>query len=73
MMGGVIMSNFDPEKVRVKRTVYKCTFMDNTVQRALCKADFTKQSKKGIRKIESQTVFYTCPFSKFEKIARIEK
>ena len=67
------MSNFDPEKVRVKRTIYKCTFMDNTVQRALCKADFTKLSKKGIRKIESQTVFYTCPFEKFEKIARIEK
>ena len=67
------MSKFDPNKVRVKRTIYKCTFMDNTVQRALCKADFTKLSKKGIRKIESQTVFYTCPFEKFEKIARIEK
>ena len=72
-MGGVNMSSFDPEKVRVKRTVYKCTFNDNTVQKAFRKADFTKQSKKGIRKIESQTVFYTCPFSKFEKIARIEK
>lgn len=66
------MSSFNPEKVRVKRTVYKCTFTDNTVQKSIRKTDFRK-SKKDIRKIESYTVYYTCPFSKFEKIARVDK
>ena len=66
------MSNFNPDLIRIKRTLYCATYFDGSKKQSIHVQD-VKDKKKVIKKLEQKTVFYTCRFSDFQKIAKVEK
>lgn len=66
------MSDFEPTKVRVKRTVYNVVYEDGSKLKTVDPREIRK-SGKVIKRISHKTVFYVCKFSDFRKVSHIER
>lgn len=66
------MSDFEPTKVRVKRTVYNVVYGDGSKLQTVDPREIRK-SGKVIKRVSHKTVFYGCKFSDFRKVAHIER
>lgn len=66
------MSDFEPTKVRVKRTVYNVVYEDGSKLETVDPLEIRK-SGKVIKRISHKTVFYVCNFSDFRKVSHIER
>ena len=66
------MSDFEPTKVRVKRTVYNVVYGDGSKLETVDPLEIRK-SGKVIKRISHKTVFYVCKFSDFRKVSHIER
>ena len=66
------MSDFEPAKVRVKRTVYSVVYEDGSKLETVDPLEIRK-SGKVIKRISHKTVFYVCKFSDFRKVSHIER
>ena len=66
------MSDFDPTKVRVKRTVYNVVYGDGSKLETVDPLEIRK-SGKVIKRISHKTIFYMCKFSDFRKVSHIER
>ena len=66
------MSDFEPTKVRVKRTVYNVVYEDGSKLKIVDPLEIRK-SGKVIKRISHKTVFYVCKFSDFRKVSHIER
>ena len=67
------MAKFDPKSVRIKRTVYMVKYYDGTKLETIDASEIRKDKKKVVKSIEPKTVFYTCSFQQFMKVAKVEK
>lgn len=66
------MSDFEPTKVRVKRTVYNVVYEDGSKLKTVDPLEIRK-SGKVIKRISHKTVFYVCKFADFRKVSHIER
>jgi len=66
------MSDFEPTKVRVKRTVYNVVYGDGSKLETVDPQEIRK-SGKVIKKISHKTIFYVCKFSDFRQVSHIER
>ena len=66
------MSDFEPAKVRVKRTVYNVVYEDGSKLETVDPLEIRK-SGKVIKRISHKTIFYVCKFSDFRKVSHIER
>ena len=66
------MSDFEPNKVRVKRTVYNVVKGDGSKLETVDPLKIRK-SGKVIKRISHKTIFYVCKFSDFRKVSHIER
>ena len=66
------MSDFEPAKVRVKRTVYNVVYEDGSKLETVDPLEIRK-SGKVIKRISHKTIFYVCKFSEFRKVSHIER
>ena len=66
------MSDFEPAKVRVKRTVYNVVYEDGSKLETVDPLEIRK-SGKVIKRISHKTLFYVCKFSDFRKVSHIER
>ena len=66
------MSDFEPTKVRVKRTVYNVVYGDGSKLETVDPLEIRK-SGKVIKRISHKTIFYVCNFSDFRKVSHIER
>lgn len=66
------MSDFEPTKVRVKRTVYNVVYEDGSKLETVDPLEIRK-SGKVIKRISHKTIFYVCKFSDFRKVSHIER
>ena len=66
------MSDFEPTKVRVKRTVYNVVYEDGSKLETVDPLEIRK-SGKVIKRISHKPVFYVCKFSDFRKVSHIER
>ena len=66
------MSDSEPAKVRVKRTVYNVVYEDGSKLETVDPLEIRK-SGKVIKRISHKTIFYVCKFSEFRKVSHIER
>lgn len=66
------MSDFQPTRVRVKRTVYNVVYEDGSKLETVDPLEIRK-SGKVIKRISHKTIFYVCKFSDFRKVSHIER
>ena len=66
------MSDFEPTKVRIKRTVYNVVYEDGSKLETVDPLEIRK-SGKVIKRISHKTIFYVCKFSDFRKVSHIER